>query len=255
MYKIIRIEEESVYIGTEDGRFFCLNKSELNFEPHKGDTVDVYKNGSKLLVLLKEAAPHPQLEETQTKNSTSTVDNSQIITNATPLDISEFKERKSIVPTVVISIITAIIIACAAVYFHDKHTTTKAAEYANALLKDYKKKQDSFFVKNNRAGSIYEIGLTVQDVDYFKVEYSSGLFKITSQRDMAGCPAGTIWSISNDVEKNYWRESTPTSYIHHYDYKIHYKCNMNVTVEKQELLEEAKQSCEWFLVDFKAICN
>ena len=54
MAKIIKIQDNIVSVGTDDGNFFTVNSSDLNFKPSVGDEVDVFKNGDTPLVVKKE---------------------------------------------------------------------------------------------------------------------------------------------------------------------------------------------------------
>ncbi|MDO4947529.1 MAG: hypothetical protein Q4E52_08125 [Fibrobacter sp.] len=88
-----------------------------------------------------------------------------------------------------------------------------------------------------------------------KIQVGRSLIELKSTRDMGGCPSGTVWSISNSVETRYWRETTLTSYIHHYDYKIHYQCNVQIVVEESEKMDKAKKGCEDFFPNFMNLCD
>ena len=54
MAKIIKIQDNIVSVGTDDGNFFTVNSADLNFKPSVGDEVDVFKNGDTPLVVKKE---------------------------------------------------------------------------------------------------------------------------------------------------------------------------------------------------------
>ena len=50
MAKIIRVKDDVVSIGMDDGSFFDISKNELDFSPVVGDEVSVYKSDSSTLV-------------------------------------------------------------------------------------------------------------------------------------------------------------------------------------------------------------
>lgn len=50
MAKIIRIKENLVSIGNEDGTFFDVERNELDFDPVVGDSVEVYSSGNRVMV-------------------------------------------------------------------------------------------------------------------------------------------------------------------------------------------------------------
>lgn len=54
MAKIIKIQDNIVSVGTDDGNFFTVNSTDLNFKPSVGDEVDIFKNGDTPLVVKKE---------------------------------------------------------------------------------------------------------------------------------------------------------------------------------------------------------
>lgn len=49
-YKIIRVLNEKVTVASDDGTFFNISVSELDFTPKVGDKVNVYANGSSTIV-------------------------------------------------------------------------------------------------------------------------------------------------------------------------------------------------------------
>lgn len=54
MAKIIKIQDDVVSVGTDDGNFFTVASADLNFKPSVGDEVDVFKNGDTPLVVKRE---------------------------------------------------------------------------------------------------------------------------------------------------------------------------------------------------------
>jgi TM2 domain-containing membrane protein YozV len=50
MAKIIRISDDIISIGNEDGSFFDISKAEIDFQPVLGDTVEVYTSGERVMV-------------------------------------------------------------------------------------------------------------------------------------------------------------------------------------------------------------
>ena len=51
MYKIIKIEDEIIYVGKGiDGKFTVIPRTSFGFEPQLGDYVEFYKNGSEYIV-------------------------------------------------------------------------------------------------------------------------------------------------------------------------------------------------------------
>ena len=50
MAKIIRIKGNIVSVGAEDGSFFDVNRSELDFKPVVGQDVDVYSTNDQVIV-------------------------------------------------------------------------------------------------------------------------------------------------------------------------------------------------------------
>ena len=51
MYKIIKIEDEIIYVGKGiDGKFTDIPRTSFGFEPQLGDYVEFYKNGSEYIV-------------------------------------------------------------------------------------------------------------------------------------------------------------------------------------------------------------
>ena len=51
MYKIIKIENEIIYVGKgTDGKFTDIPRTSFGFEPQLGDYVEFYKNGSEYIV-------------------------------------------------------------------------------------------------------------------------------------------------------------------------------------------------------------
>ena len=51
MGKIVKIEGETILIGTDDGRLLELKKDDLDFEPAFGIEVEVYANETRTIVL------------------------------------------------------------------------------------------------------------------------------------------------------------------------------------------------------------
>lgn len=49
-YKIIGVSNEKVTVASDDGTFFNISVSELDFTPKVGDKVNVYANGSSTIV-------------------------------------------------------------------------------------------------------------------------------------------------------------------------------------------------------------
>ena len=54
MAKIIRIEGENVFIGTDDGKVSNVSIESMNFSPVVGDEVDVFNNNGALVVVKKQ---------------------------------------------------------------------------------------------------------------------------------------------------------------------------------------------------------
>lgn len=51
MYKIIKIEDETIYVGKgSDGQFTAIPRTSFGFEPQLGDYVEFYQNGSEYIV-------------------------------------------------------------------------------------------------------------------------------------------------------------------------------------------------------------
>lgn len=51
MYKIIKIEDETIYVGKgSDGQFTDIPRTSFGFEPQLGDYVEFYQNGSEYIV-------------------------------------------------------------------------------------------------------------------------------------------------------------------------------------------------------------
>lgn len=63
MKKIIDISNEVVYIGNEDGSFQEVRLSDCNFTPCTGDCVNVFTNGSKVIVTRIESAKPVELND------------------------------------------------------------------------------------------------------------------------------------------------------------------------------------------------
>ena len=54
MAKIIKINEDVVYIGTNEGGIKEVRKSDINFEPVVGDEVDVFETENNVIISKKE---------------------------------------------------------------------------------------------------------------------------------------------------------------------------------------------------------
>lgn len=54
MSKIIKIDEEIVSIGTDDGKIKEVRKSDINFQPSVGDEVELFENEGNVIVTKKE---------------------------------------------------------------------------------------------------------------------------------------------------------------------------------------------------------
>lgn len=51
MYKIIKIEDGTIYVGKgSDGQFTAIPRTSFGFEPQLGDYVEFYQNGSEYIV-------------------------------------------------------------------------------------------------------------------------------------------------------------------------------------------------------------
>lgn len=53
MAKIIKINEDVVFIGTNEGGIKEVRKSDINFEPVVGDEVDVFETENNVIVSKK----------------------------------------------------------------------------------------------------------------------------------------------------------------------------------------------------------
>ena len=241
-YQITRIEESVVRISAENGGYFDISLSELDFKPTVGDEVSVYfNNGQRCIVLEKKAANSAIIKPNKDKVSFE-IEN--------PFKI----ERKKSFP-ILVCVLSAIIMVAAGIYYYVNYQNKKASEYANNLLSTYRKLQDVYFQKQHEAGYDSEIGLRVDENSDFKVEGDRSFFKLTSLRNMRGCPQGTTWTISNSVTRDYWRTETADGYRHHYKWNIHYECSMLVRAENSEDGPELQKNCEWFVPEFKSICK
>lgn len=56
MAKIIDLKEELVYIGMDDGSITEVRRSDLNFDPYIGDTVELFRSEIKTIVTRKDNA-------------------------------------------------------------------------------------------------------------------------------------------------------------------------------------------------------
>ncbi len=52
--KIIRITEENVLVGTDDGQVLEIKKSDLDFEPKFGMEVEKYTSGNEIIIIPKQ---------------------------------------------------------------------------------------------------------------------------------------------------------------------------------------------------------
>lgn len=50
MAKILKIDGEKIYVGTDDGNLLELNRKELPFEPHVGDQITIFSNGTERII-------------------------------------------------------------------------------------------------------------------------------------------------------------------------------------------------------------
>ena len=66
MYQIIRIDETTVAIGTDDNRIVNVPKSTLGYEdPQVGDTVRIYKNEDTVIIVKDNGAQQAQAQPQQ----------------------------------------------------------------------------------------------------------------------------------------------------------------------------------------------
>lgn len=54
MSKIVKIEDQIIYIGMDNGSIKEVRKSDLNFEPYVGDELEVYETENNLIVTKKQ---------------------------------------------------------------------------------------------------------------------------------------------------------------------------------------------------------
>ena len=64
MAKIIKIDNDVIFIGTDNGDFQEVRRSDCNFEPSVGDNVEVFASDTKTIVtkVVKEEKPAPKQE-------------------------------------------------------------------------------------------------------------------------------------------------------------------------------------------------
>lgn len=244
MYRIIRINQDVVRIGLEDGRYFEVSSSKLDFAPEVGDEVDVYFNNGETLVVLKKKNS-AQLE----KKSVETIP----VATPTVLNGGYSVERKSIIP-VFICVLAALVLIAGGIFFYVNNQNKKASEYANEVLSSYKKLQDSYFQKRHSAGDLVDIGFQYPESDDFKITADESFFTLTSQRKMRGCPQGTTWTMTNSVSQDEWETKTSYGSRIHLKWTLHHTCSM-VVKSDAEHAEEDKKNCEWFVPEFKSICK
>lgn len=56
MAKIIGIKDATVQIGTESGKIIDVSRNSLNFMPQIGDEIEVFRDGSKMIVSKKQTS-------------------------------------------------------------------------------------------------------------------------------------------------------------------------------------------------------
>ena len=242
MYRIINVDKNKVRIGAEDGRYFEISSSKLDFAPEIGDVVGVYFNSGEICVVLEKrnrcetkVHEHPPLSQIPSIPAYTQV------------------EERKILP-VLICVLAAITLIAGGVFFYVNRQNKIASEYANDMLRMYRNHQDAFFNKNHAAGDLIEIGFDIPEMSDFKVGGDKSFFTIKSQRKMRGCPQGTTWTISNHVTKDYWRTETKNGYRHNFKWILHYACSMVVPSDEANA-EEDKKNCEWFVPEFKSVCK
>lgn len=87
MAKIIKIENEIVFIGTDNGGVKEIRTSDIHFTPNVGDEVEIFENENNCIITKKE----PVKEEASTNNGINiNVSNTQ--TNAQPVYIANNKK-------------------------------------------------------------------------------------------------------------------------------------------------------------------
>lgn len=242
LYRITRIEENVVRISTENGGYFDISLSELDFEPTLGDEVSVYFNNGQRCIILEKRAANTAIVKTNVDKFSFETDN--------PFKVEQNKSFP-----ILVCVLSAIVLVAAGIYYYVDYRNKRTSEYANNLLSTYRKLQDVYFQKYHEAGYDSEIGLRVDENSDFKVEGDRSFFKLTSLRNMRGCPQGTTWTIRNSVTRDYWRTETADKYQHHYKWTIHYACSMLVHAENSEDSPKFRKNCEWFVPEFKSICK
>lgn len=89
MAKIIKIENEIIYIGTNEGGVKEVRSADIDFIPAVGDEVDIFENENNLIISKKEAPK----ESSSTNNGINiNVSNTQANTNAQPMYIANNKK-------------------------------------------------------------------------------------------------------------------------------------------------------------------
>ena len=60
-HKVIRILNGIASISSDDGTFFDVPVSELDFEPKTGDKVQCFRNGERVIIVKQSAGSKPQV--------------------------------------------------------------------------------------------------------------------------------------------------------------------------------------------------
>lgn len=87
MAKIIKIEDEIIFIGTNDGGVKEVRSSDVHFTPVVGDEVEVFENENNLIITKKEAP-----KENTSANNGININVSNTQTNAQPVYIANNKK-------------------------------------------------------------------------------------------------------------------------------------------------------------------
>lgn len=177
LYRITRIEENVVRISTENGGYFDISLSELDFKPIVGDEVSVYFNNGQRCIILEKRSTNTAIVRPNIDKFSFGTDN-------------PFKVEQNKGVPILVCVLSVIVLVAAGIYYYVDCRNKRTSEYANNLLSTYKKLQDVYFQKYHEAGYDSEIGLRVDENSDFKVEGDRYFFKLTSLRNMRGCPQG-----------------------------------------------------------------
>ena len=75
MAKIIKLDDQSVSIGLEDGRLRVVDRADLNFEPKIGDEVEVFEGDGQIVVARKEPKQPKDIQREPYLNEKKAEDN------------------------------------------------------------------------------------------------------------------------------------------------------------------------------------